>query len=311
MPDRFRPGILICFYMKIRTGLAIILLAINSSLFAQEYLSRADELFYARDRYQECESLLQSSLPSAETSVQKAEILWRLARVYYMCGENLTKRSEKREFYAKCEDYANQARALNPSSPDAIIWHSAGIGRECVTGGLIGLATKGPMVINDLLTILDKLGRTDYSSAWEAFANVYYYHPLKSTDTSVNFARKAVLTIPASENKIETYAYLARLLYERNWSSEKRTASSVRNAPKFRGSFKSVVDKYEYFDGGLGADYFLQWSQSSLGSISDRREAQDIVKYAASLYESLPKRTATDDKEYADMMEMYKSWSGK
>lgn len=293
--------------------LFICLLALVSLLsqeaMAGDVLSVSDSLIRAGGDYTECRNMLEKALADATPGKQKAEIYWRLSMLSFISGETEPTKEGKRAAFGKGISYAEAGISENPSSPDCYMWHSANVGRECQTRSLMEQASKVPVLTKDLQTILDKLGKTEYSAAWQAFAEIYYNHPFKSTDSAINYARKAAMCIPKGELRLSTYSFLAKLLYERNWSREKRKETAAANADRFKnGKFKSIVDCYEYFDGSLTAGYKPQWAPAAFTDMSDRQEAMALVDYALKLYGKSPAHYPTDKKDHAELVKLKNQW---
>lgn len=223
-------------------------------------------------------------------------------------GETLTDVSAKRDAFAKGIAYAEAAIKMDPNRPDGYMWRCGNRGRECQTRGMMEQNAAVGKMLDDISTILDKLNCTDYAAAWHALAEIYFRHPFKSTDAAVNFTRKAISCIPKGENWLQTYTLLAEMLYDRNWSADKRASTQKKNADKFGRQYKSNFDKYAYFDGSLGADYVCPWSGKTIGAMSDRDEARALVEYARGIYEHAAKKSDYDTKYFTLLNEMVANW---
>ena len=68
--------------------MAIALLALN--------FSSADYLFSHNSDHKACLEELQKMLPAASDNKEKAEVCWRLSRVYLMLGDALDDKEDKR-----------------------------------------------------------------------------------------------------------------------------------------------------------------------------------------------------------------------
>lgn len=292
---------------KILFALCVAMLAPMLSL-AQVDLAKADKLFGTGENTQECITYLESVLPKAEKGHEKAEVLWRLSRAYLIIGQNETGKERKREIFGKGVELASQAIKEDPKNPECYMWHSGNVGRECQTRSFAEQAKKLSVIMGDLTTILDKMRMTEYSAAWQAMAEIYLNHPLKSNDEAICFARKAVMTIPKGELRISAYTLLAKLLYERDWNAQKRSAAISKNVEKFKQSYSSVTDKYAYFDGSLGTSYKQAWSSKELGAMSDREEAKAIVAYVRTLYDNSSARSGFDKADYKELTSISGKW---
>ena len=231
----------------------------------------------------------------------KAEVYWRLSRASLMMGAAEQTKAGKRAHFGKGMEYAELGMKLNPNSKECYMWHCANVGRECQTRSLMEQAKAVPAMTKDLTTMLDKLGHTDYSEAWQALSELYYNHPLKSDEAAINFARKAATCIPDNELRISTYINLAQLLHKRNWSAGKRADAADGNAGKFNRTVKSNIEKYSYFDGAKAS---MPWCSKPFTTLSDREEAIAIIDYAKGLFNANPNPTPIDKQDYAALLEV-------
>ena len=275
--------------------------------FAAADFSKADSLFEAED-YAACGKVLESMLPQAASNADKAGVLWRLARLCVVTGQAETTKDGKKAAFDKGIAYAQEAIDADPSNRWCYMWHCANVGRACQLLPLMEQAAAVPTMTGDLSTILDRLGKTSCSEAWQALAEIYFNHPFKSNDSAINFTRKAVMTIPAGEIRVATYGLLAEKLYDRNWSASRRSAEAAANADKFKRKGKSNIEKFSYFDGSLGADYVPAWSDTPLGSLSDRQEAALLLDYALNLYRKSGSRSSIEAADYATFKALRESW---
>jgi hypothetical protein len=161
-----------------------------------------------------------------------------------------------------------------------------------------------PDMTDDLTTILDRLGATDCSEAWQALSEMYWHHPFKSDESAINFARKAAMCIPSDELRISTYTYLAELLYKRGWSSSKRMSEAKSNASRFGKESKSNIERYAYYD---GAGEKMPWCSSPFTALSDKEEADALISYAQSLYSKCGNPTPVDKEDYRKLTELIKN----
>ena len=231
----------------------------------------------------------------------KAEVYWRLSRASLMMGAAEQTKAGKRAHFGKGKEYAELGLKLNPNSKECYMWHCANVGRECQTRSLMEQAKAVPAMTKDLTTMLDKLGHTDYSEAWQALSELYYNHPLKSDEAAINFARKAATCIPDNELRISTYINLAQLLHKRNWSAGKRADAADGNAGKFNRTVKSNIEKYSYFDGAKAS---MPWCSKPFTTLSDREEVIAIIDYAKGLFNANANPTPIDKQDYAALLEV-------
>lgn len=241
--------------------------------------------------------MLETAFPGKE----KAEVYWRLARASLMMGEELQDKEAKREHFNRGIEWAEKGLKEDSSSKECYMWHCANVGRKCQTYSIMDQAAAVPVMTKDLTAILDKFGNTEYSEAWQALSELYYHHPFKSTESAINYARKAAVCIPAGELRISTYKYLAEILYERGWSVRKRSAAAAANAEEFKKGHKSNIEKYSYYDGAIT---YMPWSVKPFAQMTDKEEAAAIVSYARGLYNSCKDLTPVDKKDYKALEEL-------
>lgn len=281
-------------------GLLVLLLATLSFSFVDKA--------FERESYQACRDSLRVMLDRSSGPHEQAEVLWRLSRVTLLLGERESGKEARRAVFAEGIRYADAAIAAEPANIQAYMWHCANTGRECQTHGIKEQAAAVPVMLRDLETILDRYGRTDFSEAWQALAEIFHEHPLKSNDKAINYARKAAATIPARELRLTTYLYLAELLYERNASPQKRSAAIAADAAKYAGSGQTNTERNGYYVGSTGAGGRAPWSERSLAGISDREEALALVRYAMARYEGSARRTKMDARDYRTLSSLAEKW---
>jgi len=213
--------------------LLTVLFASPAGSFESGY-ARADRLFKIDADYMACRTVLDSLYGESKTDKEKAEVLWRIARVCLVSG----KLSDGRK-------YAEQAMESDPKNPCGYMWHCACVGTECKSKPLFEQAKAVPIMLNDLDTILEKLHCTDYSEAWQAKAEIYYHHPFKSNASAIEFMRKAIATIPADEIRISSSLFLAEIL------KDKKEAKCVLEEARQRylkAPYRSAIDEKDYVE---------------------------------------------------------------
>ena len=164
----------------------------------------------------------------------------------------------------------------------------------------------------DLKVITDDFKVTDCSEAWYTLAVLYDKVPgIAGGDSvaAVSYMRAACDSIPAKYIYGGTYKALAEMLYDRNWSADKRAKEIKKMQTKWEKETKSNFDKYAYYEGSKGADAIPKWVNAKLSAMSDRQEALVILKYAQNVYNSRKEHTASDDKNYKEIQELIDKWS--
>lgn len=257
--------------------------------------TEVDKIFRYDCDYAKCRETLLEMESEARPGSEKAEVLWRLSRISLMQGESESDIESKRAYFKEGTGYGERGIKEDPKNINCHMWHCANTGRECQTHSLMEQAAAVPAMTKDLTEILDKIGAVDCSEAWQALSEMYWHHPFKSDEAAVNYARKAATCIPSDELRLSTYIYLAELLYDRDWSSSKRASEARSNISRFKNSSKSNIDRYAYFD---GASTTLPWTGSAIGAVSDKEEADALLRYAGRLYSQCGRPTPVDKEDY-------------
>ena len=206
----------------------------------------------------------------------------------------------RRALYEEGIRFAEEGMREDPSNEQCYMWHCANLGRECMTHGLADLAKSVPVMQKDLAAILDRLGRIRCSEAWQAVSEFYWRHPLKSKESAVNYARRAIFTIPADDLRLSSHLYFARILEERGWSADKRAAQAKAHKDKFAAQRKSNIEKYAYYDGSPDQ---MPWLKGSVADVSDKEEAALVIQYALSRFAAFPDPTPVDRKDRQDLLQ--------
>ena len=277
-----------------------VILAINFAQLDRNFNRTSD---YASDRDE-----LVRLLPDAAPGAEKAGVLWRISRDWLLVGQEESDRESKRACFAEGIRYAEMAIHENPNDPQGYMWHCANLGRDAQTRSTMSQAKIVSKLIADLTTILDRLGRTDCSEAWQAISEIWWAHPFKSSDSAVNFARKAALTIPRDELRITTLTHLSDILYQRNWSAEKRAAEALESTRKMSAAGKSNIEWFSYFDGAPAENLAAPWTNARIGEISDRDEAKAVAAYAQRIFRECPAPSPIDINDIKILINLQKKW---
>lgn len=242
--------------------------------------------------YRLCRAELEKMLPQAEDDAERAEVHWRIARQCYLL-----------EDFNGGMKQAQEAIRLNPSNEHAYMWHCANAGRECLLHNLAYQAKVAGTLEKDLTIILDKLGKSDYSEAWHALAELYSSHPFKSNDAAINFMRRTVVTIPDGERRLIAYKFLSDLLYERNWPETRRARQREDHKKGYADKSKGNIARYACYDAAPAET----WPWKVIGQ-TDREEALSILLYARDLYQKDTRHHPVDTKTYNLILQKLESW---
>lgn len=269
-------------------------------------LTKADRLFEDAS-YSAANTELDAARKAAATDAERVAVFWRLSRVSLMLGEEALDVEMKRSYFGKGISFAEQGLAINPRCVQCHMWHSANIGRECQTRALSKQAAAVPKMMEDLTAILETVGAVNCSEAWQALGEIYFNHPFKPTDAAINFGRKALDCIPAGELRLSTYAFLAKMLYSRNWDAAKRKADIEAGIGRFKSETKNI-EKFSYYASSLGTGFTPRWSAKALAAMSDREEAVSIVNHAINVYQKAPVHHPVDDADYKALIKLLSEW---
>ena len=296
---------------KLFAVLAMLLVA--AMMLAALDFTAVDNLFDQGTDNQKVYDTLQNMLKEAKTNEEKSEVLWRLSRVCVDLGDKLNEKDKKAKFaiYEEGESYADQSIAAKPSY-HAYLWKCANIGRWGQTKGVINSLKKVDPMKANLRVITDEFNYLDSSEAWYTLGVLYDKVPgINGGDSvaAISYMRAACDTIPEKYIYGGTYKALAEMLYDRNWTADKRTKKINEMKTKWDKETKSNFDKYAYYEGANGADATPKWTKTKLSAMSDRQEALEILKYAQSIYNSRKEHTASDDKNYKEIQELIDKWS--
>lgn len=297
--------------MKKLVFLLVMMLAATMVLAALDFTS-VDNLYDAGED-QKVYDTLQSMLKEAKTADDKAGVLWRLSRVCVNLGDALEEGDKKGKFaiYEEGEKYALQSIEAKPNYL-AYLWKCANIGRYGQTKGVLDSLGKVKPMKNDMRVIIDDFNVLDCSEAWYTLAVLYDKVPgMFGGDSyyAISYARAACDTIPSKYVYGGTYQALAEMLYNRNWSADKRAKEIAKMQKKWDKETKSNYDKYAYYEGAKGADAMPKWTNTKLSAMSDRQEALVILKYAQAVYKARTTHTESDEKNYKEIQALIDEWS--
>ena len=130
----------------------------------------------------------------------------------------------------------------------------------------------------------------------------------EKTAGQVCFNGTEIHDIPKGELRITTLTHLANLLYQRNWSAEKRASAAAESGPKYVAGAKSNIDKYAFFDGASASELAAPWTSSALTALSDREEARAIAAYAKQIYMDFPNPSPVEQQDYKILLKLFTSW---
>ncbi len=300
--------------MKKLASLLVLLLVFAMAVAALDF-TQVDKDYVQDKGDKAVYNTLKTMLGQATTNQEKAEVLWRLARVCVDLGDELDDDDKDAKFaiYEEGEAYAVQSIELYPNA-NAYLWKCCNIGRWGQTKGALNSLGKVKPMQADLRVVTDEFKVLDSSETWYTLAVLYDSVPALfggDTDVAISYARIATETIPDEVFFGGTYEELAEMLYDRNWTAKKRASKIEGFQTKWNKETKSNYDKYQYYEGSKGVDAVPIWATKKLGEMSDREEALAILQYAVKMYQSKTYHTESDKDNYEDILEEIEEWSKK
>ncbi|WP_320121207.1 hypothetical protein [uncultured Sphaerochaeta sp.] len=300
--------------MKKIVGITLVLtLLVAGSLTAAVDTTRADEL-YEIDAFTQAEGLLEEQLAGVTNDADRAEILWRLARLQVSLGDELDEddKDGRFAFYEKGEQYALQSIEAN-TSWEGYLWKCSNIGRWGQTKGPLNALGKAKGMLEDLTTIVNTLGVLDSSETWYVLSSLYDELPggfisFGNKEWAVSYMRIAMDTIPSHLYNPGHYLKLAEELYARDWSASKRS-KEMRSMEKDWKQGSTNLEKYRYYEGKDGGKSKPFYSSVTLDKMSDRQEAVMVLSYALAKANILGPVKASDAVVVEEIKELIDDWT--
>lgn len=291
----------------------LVVLIVAGALWAAVDLSQADSL-YQLDKPAECKAELERQLAGASDASERAEVLWRLARVQVTLGDDLDQDDKAGRFaaYELGQEYAEKSIAEKPS-PMGYLWKASNIGRWGQTKGPLNSLSKAKPMLADIRVLVDDFNCLDSSEAWYVLASLYDQLPGKpisfgDSQYAISFARAAVDTIPSEVVYPGTYQALAEMLWKRNWSMSKRITEITKKQDKWNKGGSTNFDKYIYYEGKGGPSAQPFYSSVQLSQMSDRQEAVMLLLYAKAVYDSRSFHSRAEQRTIAEIVELTDKW---
>ncbi len=271
--------------------------------------AQADAL-HDKGMYAEARTLLLGAVSGAADGKEQAELYWRAARETLELGDIAEKdkkpQAEILAVFTEGEGYADKAIAADPQNDLGYYWKSSNIGRwGQVKGILNSLFKAGPM--RDLL-VKELSINADRTDAYYVLGQLYRELPgwpasFGNIDAAVSLGRKAVdlrqAQFSAGSEKELVYNFvteLAKTLWKRNWSSDRRRAEQSAKASKLAAA-ATPLDKASLYEGSV-----------ALQDTSDREEARALVQWTITELVKLPALNAPQAKDLEKARTVLKGW---
>jgi hypothetical protein len=272
-------------------------------------IARIDTL-HDQGQYEESRTLALDAVGSA-SAAEKAELYWRAARETLELGDLAEDNKETKDAILKIfeqgEKYADMAIAADPQNNLAYFWKSSNIGRwGQVKGILNSLFKAGPMkelLVKDLS--LNATHPDAYNVLGQLYRELTTAGPLSfgNIETAVSLGRMAIdqrtKAVQAGTEKQPNYNFylqLAKSLWKRNLTAEKRTAGQAKKLVAFQAA-KTALEKGASYEGTL-----------ELKATSDREEAREIANWIIAEMSKMANRTAGQDDDLQETRDTLAEW---
>ncbi|AFG37133.1 hypothetical protein [Spirochaeta africana] len=225
---------------------------------------------------------LKEYLEDEDRDFPELEIAWRMAQITQYAGEDAWYRDADSDtiaqWFERSEQWVEHTIEIAPDEHHGYFWDAALIGQRAMV--------RGPL--NSLFAAPDMRDRLIEAAEHEPYAgHVYYaasilYHQLPrmisfgDRDAAVSLARAAVAyqkimlefeVIPKATEGF--YLQLARSLWTRNWSRQRRLQEQQRKREKLQ-NLEHPFERAKHFEGRF-----------SIPSMSDREEARMLIDQVA------------------------------
>jgi tetratricopeptide (TPR) repeat protein len=275
----------------------------------QDILDKVDQL-HKEERYEQVKSLLESSLAEAKSGAEKAELHWRLARAWLNLGDEAEDSGTTGEallaYFESGEEEAQKAIDADPNNHLGYYWKSANIGRWGQTKGILDSLFKAKPMRNLLQQAV--AADPEHADSYYVLAQLFEQVPgfpvsFGDKDYAVSLGRKSIdlqeqQVRAGIEEEIDYdfYTEMAKHLWERNYSTNRRTREQGRKQSKYR-SISDPMEKNFYYEAVV-----------PLKDISDREEALELINWVIRELEGLSNRTDSQNDDLQEAEEVLESW---
>ena len=282
-----------------------------TALFAAFNPAYSDYQFYNLHDYATDKAYLEKALTEASSADEKAEILWRLARVELTLTDDIDDdkefKQQRLDGYAKAEALAVESLSLKETYI-AYHWQASAIGRiGQVNGPLNSLGKAKPM--RELVEKVQNEFNADYTDSWYVLGILYNQLPggpisFGDKDAAISYMRRCVDTQDnVNRTNLTNYLELAEQLEDRDWSASKRAKEFEKMKKKYDAA-TVPTEKMKYYEGKDGKSGKPFYSSVTLDKMSDKQEAVMLLRYALAFYEKSPIKFATDAEKLEEIWEL-------
>ncbi len=301
--------------MKKTAVLFALVLFVSSMTFLAAAIdfTQAD-LLQDQQQFSACTTELLRLQSLATTAKEKAEVLWRLARVQVSIGDDLPEGDKDARYieYEKGEAYAIQSIETYPNA-DAYLWKASNIGRWGQTKGPLNALGKAKGMVEDLAMVVNEFNTLDSTETWYVLSSLYDELPggfisFGNSVWAISYMRMAMESLPSKLLYPGHYKKFAEELYSRNWSASKR-AKEFKKMEKDWKKQGTNLEKYRYYEGKDEGEVKPFYSSVLLTEMSDRQEALMVLSYLKAKYKTFKNLQPTDAKDMAEVEELYSKWT--
>lgn len=292
--------------MKKTLLVAIVLLLSAAAAFAAfEDLIASSDAHYEEDRYEQAIADLESALSEATGGAQEAEAYWRLSRVTLSVGDqeidNNADTDTILETFTEGEEYGRQAIEADPSNHLGYYWTAANVGKWGQTRGIVNSLIKAAPMRDLLAEAIER--EPEHADSYYVLGQLYAQVPgfisFGNTDYAVSLGRKSVdlereqvQNDPEEEFHQDMAIQLASHLIQRDWNRRKREREQSAKAENYREATE-LLEKNFYYEGVV-----------DLPRMSDKEEAEELLRDAISALRSKRDRSEGEDRNLADAQEL-------
>jgi hypothetical protein len=272
-------------------------------------IAKIDTL-HDQGKYEEARTLALDAVGSA-SAAEKAELYWRASRETLELGDaaedNKAAKDALLKIFEQGEKYADMAIAADPQNNLGYYQKSSNIGRWGQVKGILNSLFKAPemreLLVKDLS--LNASHPDAYSVLGQLYRELTTAGPLSfgNIETAVSLGRmaidqrtKAVLAGTEKQPNYNFYLQLAKSLWKRNLTAEKRTAGQAKKLVAFQAA-KTPLEKGSAYEGTL-----------ELKATSDREEAREIANWIIAEMSKMASRTAGQDDDLQETRDTLAEW---
>ncbi|TFG64964.1 MAG: hypothetical protein E4H36_01445 [Spirochaetales bacterium] len=272
-----------------------------------DILARA-ESYFTSGEHEAGLRFLEYQLPELTDTREKTDALILLAQFSLNWSQQLEKKGARKEellqLLMRGRTWADDAISLDPYNEKAYFWRASTLGRWGQVKGLFEALSRTREMREDLIRSVEI--NPSYTPSWYVLSMLYEQLPggiisFGDPDISVSLGRKAAASQDSKaagkeERRIgwDYYIQLARSLMKRNWDPKRRIREKGEKAAAYENAV-GVFEKGSLYEGIC-----------EIESISDRKEAESILRWVVASIENRPQMKLLYEEDYAKAEELLK-----